>query len=213
MTTQEVKRKLAAILSADAEGYSSALIERHRGKEHSSRCLQTGQRVFPAQAGKAAEITVGGEKNQSMLDGKGCQMGIRNQICPQALVNQQCFQRFTMAFGGLWNPDRRTIQPLFDLLPRFIDGFGVLENSRVGYQPNKSQKTGPGQPDGSRTAQPPVKPLPGSGVLRKVVDMSIYEQIGIDQDHRKFSPSAIAMASEISSRLPAKQRPSDTDFV
>jgi hypothetical protein len=106
MTTQKVKRKLTAILSSDVEGYSRL----------------TGKDEVSTQAGKAAEIAVCGTKNQSMLDRKGCQMGIRNQICPQALIDQQRFQGFSMAVGGLRNPDRRTIQPLFDLLPRFIDG-------------------------------------------------------------------------------------------
>ncbi len=102
-------------------------------------------------------------------------MGIRDQICLQALANQQCFQSFAMAIGGFWNPDRRTIQPLLDLLPRFVDGFGVLENPRIGYQANESEKAGPRQPDGCSTAQAPIKPLPGAGVLRKGIDMGLYK--------------------------------------
>src|SRR6185437_2483872 len=43
--------------------------------------------------------------------------------------------------------------------------------------------------------------------------MGVDEEIRIEQDHRKASSSAVANTSATSSKLPTKQRPSETPLV
>jgi hypothetical protein len=58
-----------------------------------------------------------------------------------------------------------------------------------------------------------IQPGVRRGVLRQLSRVGIDEEIGIDEDHRKASPSAKANTSAISSRFPTRQRPRETGSV
>ena len=56
-----------------------------------------------------------------------------------------------------------------------------------------------------------VEPIARHGVLLEYGDVGVEEEIGVDNPHRKSSPSAMAMTSAASSMLPIRQRPKSTD--
>jgi hypothetical protein len=118
-----------------------------------------------------------------------------------------------MLFGGHGYPTSLAIKPFLYLLPGFFERLRVLKNTGIGNEPYESQQTRPGKAQRLKATEPFVEPAAGGVMLLETSNMRVDEEVGIDEPHRKLSPSAMASASATSSMLPIRQRPKDTDLV
>lgn len=143
----------------------------------------SGKRILPAQARKPSEIAVRGAQQQPMLDGQRSQMGIGDQVGLHAGVREQRAENVAVAFRGLWNPRNLAIKPRGDLAPRFRHGLGALEHPRVGDEAEKPEKAGPREADRRMAVQLRVEPGTCAFMLGKRSDVSIDQDVGVDQDH------------------------------
>lgn len=66
---------------------------------------------------------------------------------------------------------------------------------------------------GQRAVQTIIEPNARAFVLRELVHVSIDEQVGVEEDHRKASLSATASGLVTLSRSPIRHRPRDTTSV
>ena len=70
-----------------------------------------------------------------------------------------------------------------------------LKDARVRDEPQESEQAGPGQANARDAAELAVEPGTRATMLREGSDVSIDEQVGVDQDHLYESPSATARTS------------------
>jgi len=171
------------------------------------------KRVFPTQPGKAREVAVCRTEYQPMLDGKCGKVRILHQIRVNARRRKKFAKNFAMAFGGLRNPCPLGREPGERLPPRVRHRFGPFKHARIGGQAQEREKARPGKADRRYAVQAPVEPCACGLVPGKGADVGVDQQVGVDQYHRKDSPSAIASTSETLSMAPTRQRPSDTGRV
>src|SRR5260370_42129904 len=115
--------------------------------------------------------------------------------------------------GRLWNPGAFAGEPLAHLAPRIGDRFGTFKYARIGHQPQEGEQARPRQADIGKSAELPVEPFPRRAMLTERAHMGVDQNIGIEQDHLKDSPSATASASLTLSRGPVCTRPSATARV
>ena len=141
------------------------------------------QRILPLKPGKSRKVTIRRTEQESMFDGNGGQMGIGYKVGSQGDFADQPTQDQRMLRGRLRNPDRREIEPRFDLLPGFADGPWTLKDARIGDQTDKGQKRWPRQSDSVLAVQPAVQPLTRRFMLREGFDMGVDQQVGIDENH------------------------------
>jgi hypothetical protein len=92
----------------------------------------------PAKFLEPGEITVGGAQRQAVLDGKGCEMGVGDQVGISLAARQQHAQHFPVCGTGRGNPNRRTIKPFFDLRPGIAQRYGPIEDSAIRYEPKET---------------------------------------------------------------------------
>ena len=111
------------------------------------------ERVLPAQAGEAGQVTIQRAESQSVLDGEGCQVGVGDEVRSFRLGIQERAEYFAVPFAGLGNPHGRAVEPHFHLLPGTRDGLGTGKDARIRNETDKSQQTGPRQADGGGLIQ------------------------------------------------------------
>src|SRR5918994_5179779 len=97
--------------------------------------------------------------------------------------------------------------------PCLLGRLGTLEDATIGDQAQEGEQGRPGKSHRYGAGQTTVQPRAGSLVLGKLRDVSVDEEIGVDEDHRKPSPSASARASATLSRSPIRHLPKETAFV
>src|SRR5215472_3537502 len=172
-----------------------------------------GERVQPPQAGKSAKITIGGAKGYSVLYCERCHMGVRHQISVHSGQCDQSAQRLRMMLGRLGDPSRITSEPRHHLPPGVGDWLRVLEYAWICYDTKECEQTRPWQSDTRNIVELLIEPIAGSLVLGERIDMGIDQEVGIDKDQAKSSPSVIARTSAILSMLVIRARPRSTDRV
>jgi hypothetical protein len=140
-------------------------------------------------------------------------MGIRYMVCPKIIGGEKAIQDLSMPRGGMRNPGRPAIEPFLHLPPGVFEGLGTLENAGIGYNTDKAQQTRPGKAEWFESLKFFFFLVARDGVLLDCNNVGVEEVIGIDNAHRKSSPSAIARTSATSSMLPMRQRPRSTARV
>lgn len=140
-------------------------------------------------------------------------MCIRDQIGAGDLFNKKGFQDFLMSLSWKRDPGRRTGKPFLNLAPSIGHGFWPLEYAGVSYNANKSEKAQLGKTDRRGAIETAFEPDFHLLMGRKAGYMGVDEDVGVDEDHLNFSPSAKASNSAISSMFPVLQRPRETDLV
>ena len=148
-----------------------------------------------------------------MLNRQCSEMSIRYVVCPKIGGGEKTIQDRCMPVSGIRNPGRPAIEPFPHLPPGVFKGLGPLEDAGIGYNTEKTQQTRPGKAEWFESMKFFIEPGTGFRVLFECGNVSVEEEIGIDDSHRKSSPSAMARTSDMSSMLPMRQRPRSTDRV
>lgn len=165
------------------------------------------QRVVPSESGKAREVPVGRTEQEAVLNGECGEVRVLDQIPPYRAVGQQARKDLDMPIARLRDRCTLAIHPRTDLLPGVGDGFRLLEDARVGDYAQERQQAWPGQTDRSASAELPIRPFARCAMLEKRCDVGVDQNIGVDQNHLKDSPSVAARTSETLSMLPSLHRP------
>ncbi len=148
-----------------------------------------------------------------MLDGKCGKVSIGDEICMHARGREKFAEYLAMTLTGLRNPHSLGREPGEHLPPRFRNRRGPFEHTWIGSQSQECKQARPWQANRSYAVKACVEPCTGARVLGKSTDVRVDQQIGVNQYHRKDSPSTVARTSETLSILPARQRPRDTARV
>ncbi len=175
--------------------------------------LLRGQWVQPRQAGKSREPAICGAQSQPILHCERRQMGVRHQIAMHPRESEKFAKQFGMTFGRLRDPCGIAREPSQYLVPCVGYRFGALKYARICHDSQECQQARPGQANARNTVQLPIEPIPSELVLRERADTGINQEVGVDQNQSKLSPSAIASASATLSMLGMRTRPRSTDCV
>ncbi len=125
-------------------------------------------------------------------------------------MGNKSFQYGGVAFGRLRNPHGVGADPIFDLSPCIADRFRLFKYAGIAHQTNKGEQTRPRQPHTTRSRKLGIKPGSGCDMIGERAHMGIHEQIRINKDHLKSSPSATASASATSSSRLIRHTPRST---
>src|ERR1700722_5461635 len=129
-----------------------------------------------------------------MLDRQRRQMRVRDEVAKHTGERQQLAQDFLMMLRRLRNPYGVAGEPATHLAPCIGDWYRLPDNAWIGYQPQESKHARPRQTDVGGSIELPVEPVPRGVVLTEGAHMCVNQDVGVDQDHLKVSPSAIANA-------------------
>ena len=173
----------------------------------------SADRILPAESRESTEVSIRRSDAASVVDGERRELCVGNEVSGRRDLRDQLGQDLPKSLGGLRDPDRFAIEPLFDLLPCGADGFGPSEHAGIGDESKEGEQARPGKPHTRAAAQSIIEPLACDGVLLEVGDVRIDENIGVDEDQRSPSPSATASTSAMSSMLPIRHPPSETALV
>src|SRR5258708_413002 len=122
-------------------------------------------------------------------------MGIGDQLPVDSGQRQQLAHDVDMPLRRLRNPRAVAGEPVAYLTPCLSDRFGSREYARRGDEAQEREEARPRQTDIGGSAELPVEPVPGIAMLTESAHMGVDQDIGVDEDHLKDSPSAIASAS------------------
>jgi len=140
-------------------------------------------------------------------------MCVWNQIRAHGRLGKKPTQDLSVSIRRSGNPNCFTVEPFLDLTPGRSTRSGPLEDTRVRDQAEESEQTRPGQPDSCGAVQSLVEPGARALVPSEVLNVGVNEEVRVDEDQWKRSPSAAASASATSSTLSRRQRPRETAFV
>lgn len=140
-------------------------------------------------------------------------MSVWNQVGPRRGAGKQRLQDCAVTLGRDRHPDRRAVKPLLHLAPCGSDGFRLAKDPWIRDQAYKAQEGLPWQSNSRDTSKLLIQPTPRGRVLWHGGNPSINQKIGVDENHWKFSPSAMARTSATSSRFPTRQVPRSTESV
>jgi len=118
-----------------------------------------------------------------------------------------------MPFRGLGYPSQFAIKPLRNLVPSVRRGLRFLKDSRIGDNPKKRQQTVPRQSHRRIPVEFCIQPSTCAFVLLEGADVRIDQEVGVDENHLKDSPSATARTSATLSRFAARHEPRSTARV
>lgn len=119
-----------------------------------------------------------------MLDGERRQVGVGDEGRPDHVPPHEGGEDLTVPVGGHGDPRRRAGEPLLHLAPGVRHGPRSLEDAWIRDEPHEGQQRRPGQPDPLAAAQLPVQPGARGGVLGEPGDVSVDEQVRVQQDQR-----------------------------
>lgn len=119
-----------------------------------------------------------------MFEGERGEMRVGNEVGAPGRVGEQAGQNLAMALRRRRHPDRLTVQPALDLVPRRRDRRGPLEDPWIGHDAQEGRDALPRKPDLRRPVQLCVEPVACGSVLRKLGDPRVDEQVRVDQDQR-----------------------------
>jgi len=174
---------------------------------------RSGKRILESKPREAREVAVRRCQHQAVLDGERGQMCVRNQIRARGRLDKQSAEHLSVSFRRRGNPNRFAVEPFLDLMPCRATRRGPLEDTRVRDQAEEGEQTGPGQPHPCGAVQSLIEPGTRALVLIEVLNMRVDQEVRVNEDQWKRSPSAAASASATSSTLSRRQRPRETAFV
>ncbi len=129
------------------------------------------------------------------------QVGIADQVGTGLDCEQHAPKDFPVALGGLDNTCTRLIKPACHSLHGLINRKRPCENPGVGSNSDKGRNHRPAQAYPLAPGKLGIPPDACSLMQRAQPVFGIEEDIGINQDQRKESPSASANSSWMLSRL------------
>ena len=145
-----------------------------------------------------------------MFNGYCGEVRVRHEVCLDAWCFKEFPKNFAMAIRGFRDPHGIAAKPREYLPPCVGYGRGPLEHTWIGGHAQESQQARPRQADRRRAIQPFIEPRAGTLVLGEDADVRVDQQIGVDQNYLKRSPSATAITSVTLSMLPTRHRPKDS---
>ena len=175
--------------------------------------LPSGDRIYKPDIRKAAEVRVGGDHRQAMLQGERRQVGVGHMLRAKPCRTQQVPQDFPVARRWARHPDRLAAQPLVYLPPRRGHAHGPFEDPLIADKPHESEQARPWQTERNRLAQPLVQPGPRPLMLGERCRECLDQDIRVYEPHRYPSPSAAASADATSSTFGRRHRPRSTGWV
>lgn len=147
-----------------------------------------------------------------MLDRERCEVGVRNVAMLLPAREDQALEDLVVMRAGHQNEDGLALEPLTHQSPGFGEGGGELMDPRVGGQAEERQKARSGKTDCLRSVQPIFEPARCGVVLGIFVYAVVEQQVRIDQDHRKPSPSPSSRAS-VTLTTSWRIRPTDSGSI
>ncbi len=165
------------------------------------------QWIIPLEALEAAEVRVRRAQCQPVLDGDGRQVCVGNEVRAVAYGRHEGGQNLVVVLRGFRGPYGWALQPLLDLPPGVIAGHGAVEDPGIRDQAHERHQARPGQADRRDSVEPLVEPASCRFVLSEVLHSGVDEEVGVNEDQRKSSPSPTARASPTSSSVPTRHRP------
>ncbi len=170
------------------------------------------ERVQPSDLGETAKIGVGTRDREAVLNGESGEMSVGHEIGAVDMWNE-AREGGHVPVSRVGNPSAVGRQPFGDLRPGVLDRFGFREYSPVRDDPQESDERRPGEADAEAVIEFVVQPRERLRVLGECVDVRMDQQVHVDEDQAKSSPSAYASTPATSSTSGSVQRPSDTDRV
>ena len=142
-----------------------------------------------------------------MFNGESGHVRIRHKIGNGLTADQQLLKNNPMSLGRINDPCARLVEPTLHTRNGLTQRKGMLKNTRVRTYSDKRTKNGLAQADRRGAGQLSVPPFTRYVMMRAELVFGIQEKIGIDEDHRKPSPSTCARSSWILSRFLPVLRP------
>src|SRR5262249_6531566 len=134
---------------------------------------------------KACIVAIIGDPGAAMLYGKGCEPGIRDSRPAGFRIDAKTREYLPMTFGRLHDLGMRLAHEIVAEGESFLDGRGVIENFRIGRDPNdcaqdqgRYAKIGIADYDG-------IQPGLADVMMRRIPAERINQDIDIRQDQLK----------------------------
>jgi hypothetical protein len=122
-------------------------------------------------------------KDEAMFHRQRSEMRIGHMICVYSRHSKHLPQQLSVSFAGGRNPNDSAVQPSCYLPPSICSAPRTAQHSWISCQAKKGEETDPGQAHLRGPVQLVVQPVTGLRVLIEFGDVSVNEQIGVDEDH------------------------------
>lgn len=117
-------------------------------------------------------------------------MSIGDEVGHSFTLNKHLLEDDPMFIRRVDQTSRWLIQPALNPPDSIFQSERLLENPAVGANPDERRNDRPAEAYLSGTGEPGIPPFPGPGVLRAQTVFGIKQDIGVNQNQRKSSPSA-----------------------
>ena len=154
------------------------------------RSREGDEGVAHAQGWKAGEVAIGSEQlAHSVIKTQGSDLGIMKATAGRATIHDERAQCLEVRRGFMQRDRTRARKPMLDLVERSLVWSGLGEDACACDHRQELLKHGPAQPNLRRAPEGPGNDVKCALVRGQVRAMCIYENVGVECDHRCIARS------------------------